>query len=266
MTTVEQKFEKRGNKYFCKVCDKSYKNLRKKDGKYKKIILKHAKINCEKKRKRNIQAYKTEDNVFNEYKKKYPNEEVKKVNNRLFIKGKDNKNPKADWMVGDKRVQFKKTKNVYIHNWTRTSHLEYIKKEHGIDLLKELEKIVLSQEKTLKRKLKSKNKRRKLKKVAILVKMIENDDKIDDILKIKDLKTKKIFIHWDKNEKDNFYYVYGDNIDKMIHMTDDKISKMKVIYDVRSIYSDSGKTNLKMENIFKNNEKINKMIERINQK
>lgn len=262
---IEEQFEERDNKFFCKICEKSYKNIKKKDGKYTKMIINHYKTKCEKKRTRNIIAYKTEDDIFKHYKDKYQNKEVKKVNNRLFINGKDNKNPKADWMVGNKRVQFKKSKNVYIHNWTRTSHLEYIKREHGIDLLEELEKIVLSQETSLKRKLKSKNKRRKLKKIAILVKVVENDSKIDDILKIKDLKTKKIFVHWDKNEKDNFYYVYGDNIDKMIHMTDDRIKKMKIVYDVRSIYSDSGKTNLKMEDIFKNNEKIVEMIKRINE-
>ena len=215
------------------------------------------------KRTRNIQAYKRENEVFEYYKNKFPDEEIRKVNNKLFIKGNDNENPKADWMHGDKRIQFKKDKYVYIHNWTKTSHLEYIQRVYGINLLEDLERIVLSQEEELERKLRLKP-RRKLKKVAVSVRIVEDDSKISDELKINNLRLKKIFIHWDRNENNNFYYIYGDDINNMIHMTDDIINGMKIVYDIRSIYSNSGKTNLGMENIFENNNQINEMIERIN--
>ena len=49
-------------------------------------------------------------------------------------------------------------------------------------------------------------------------------------------------------------------------MTDSVINKMKVIYVVREIYSDSGKTNLGMQNIFENDKEINDMIKEINER
>lgn len=272
MTTIEQQFINNDGVFICSKCDKRYKQIKKKNGKYNKTVLKHFKIACERRRKRNIQAYKSEKKMMQYYENKYDN--VRQVNNRLFIKDKetkeivDNPKPKADWMLGDKRIQYKKSKSVFIHNWTRNTHLEYIKRVHKKDLKNDLVKMVLSQKEKILHKLRSKKKKSKrtLKKLCINVKIVENDGKIDENLKIKDLQTKKIFIHWDKNEKNNFYYLYGEDRDNLIHMTDSVINKTKVIYVVREIYSDSGKTNLGMQNIFENDKEINDMIKEINER
>ena len=272
MTTIEQQFIKKDEVFICTKCDKRYKNIKKKNGKYTKTILRHFKTVCERRKKRNIQAYKSEKKMMQYYENKYDN--VRQVNNRLFIKDKetkeiiDNPEPKADWMLGDKRIQYKKSKNVFIHNWTKNTHLEYIKRVHKKDLKNDLVKMVLSQKEKILHKLRSKKKKSKrtLKKLCINVKIVENDKNIDENLKIKDLQTKKIFIHWDKNEKNNFYYLYGEDRDNLIHMTDSVINKMKVIYVVREIYSDSGKTNLGFQNIFENDKEINDMIKEINER
>lgn len=273
MTTIAQQFLKVDNGYKCSICNHLYKKIQTKKGNYTKNIRKHFKKNCIKKRTRNITAYKSEMSCIDYFKKKYGEDNVDKVDNKLFLKKNkkiiNNPLPKCDFYLKkeDKRIQYKKNKNVFIHNWTKITHLEHIKKEWNIDLMSYLEDMVLNDEKNLRRKfINGKNKKRKLKKIAINVQIVDDKKikKIDNNLIIKDLKLKKAFIHWDKNEKNNFYYVYDKDYDNMIHMTDDVINKLNVVFVIRSIYSDSGKTNLKMQNIFKDNKQINEMIERIN--
>lgn len=272
---VEEKIIKVNNGYKCKICDKFYKKIKTKKDTYTKAVQKHAKISCQKQRTRNIVAYKDEGTCIDYFKKIYGEDNVDKVDNKLFLKKNkkiiDNPLPKCDLYLKneDKRIQYKNSKNVFIHNWTKKSHIEHIKKVWGIDLMEKLENIVLNDEKNIRRKfINGKNKKRKLKKLAINVQILDNKKikKVDDNLIIKDLDLKKAFIHWDKNEKNNFYYVYGKDYDNMIHMTDDVINKTNVAFVVRAIYSDSGKTNLRMQNIFKDSKKVNEMIERINQR
>jgi hypothetical protein len=276
--SVEEKFtyDSEKNHYICKICNKIYKNIYKNDNKtLKKFANTHRKINCKPKKTRNIKAYGKEKDCYINYQKKYGEDNVIKPRDNLFIRDKitkkmmNNEYPKTDIYIKnlDRRIQFKNTKYVYVHNWTKTTHLDYIKKEWGIDLKPRLISMILSEEESLKNKLVNGDNRRNMVKICINVKIIKDDKKITNKkLLINDLKLKKIFIHWDKNTKNNFYYVYGDDIDKMILMDDKEIDKLCMVFDLRTIYSNSGETNLGMQDIFINDKEIQTMIKRINKK
>lgn len=261
------------NKHHCRICEKGYKTFRVKNGNYARHITTHFRSKCVPVDEQRTRDHSGSNGAERDWGRRlyelYPGCTVTKGKGQLM----NSEFPKADWILNHKdRIQVKKTPYVSIHNWTRTTHIQHAKDVWNIrDMKERLTDIVLRDELNIHRKLtkyrirKGKS-RAKINFIAFNVSVVSNNDyrKVPDYKKITDLNTKKMFLHWDRNEKDNFYHVYGTDMNKVIKLTDDVIEKMNIVYDVRTIYNTSGKTNNSFENIFVNDNDINDMIFRVN--
>ena len=274
-STVEEQFYNNDvtGRHHCRICEKGYKTFRYKSGNINRHIMVHFRSKCvpvdEQRRRNHSGAIRVESEWKRRLHELYPGSTITKGKCKLM----DSEFPKADWILNHKdRYQVKKTPYERIHNWMRTSHIQHAKNIWNIQDMKErLTDIVLKDELIIYRKL-IKYKRRKGKSKAKLnfitftVSVVSDKDykNVPKYKKITDLNTKKMFLHWDRNEKDNFYHVYGTDMNKVTKLTDNVIENMNIVYDVRVVYNTSGDTNNDFENIFKNDSDINDMIMRIN--
>lgn len=260
-------------KHHCKICEKGYITFRYKNGNYNRHMLTHFRTTCipvEEQRHRNLtEANKAETDCEMKLRQLYPGCTIT-VDKRNLM---ESEFPKADRILNGKvRIQVKKTPYERIHNWISTTHIEHAKNVWGIqDMKQRLTDIVLQDELNIYNRL-IKYRRRPGKSQAIInffsftvsIKSDREYRKVPEYTKITDLNTKKMFLHWDKNEKNNFYHMYGTDMDNIIQLTDDVIEKMNIVYDVRAVYNTSGRHNNNFENIFMNDTDINEMILLIN--
>lgn len=262
--------------YQCVLCNHGYRIRRYKNGKLNNHMVYHSTRQCFPSRKRNHKkcsgGEKRCKKVLEEL---FPESDVIPGNNKLLTNELGIKFPKADLIVDySLRVQFKLYPYVAIHNWIKMSHIQYAQDVWGLhDIYERLVDIVLKFEDEGNERLKNYRKSKRdretkdatLEFISFIVKRKSDDEykKLPDYVKITDLATKKLYLHWDKNESDNFYYMYGTNM-TLFKVTDEIINNMNIVYDIRPIYSTSGDNCRSIEDIFKNNTDVCEMITRIN--
>lgn len=274
-STVKDQFCRNGidNQYHCKICGKGYKTLYYKNDNINRHVLAHFRTTCvpiEEQRTRDFsRAHGTENKWKRRLRELYPDSTITKGKCQLM----NSEFPKADWILDEEtRFQVKDTPYERIHNWMRTTHIQHARDVWDIqDMKQRLTDIVTKDERNIYNKLIKYRGRRgksraKINFIAFTVSVVSDRDyrKVPEYKKITDMNTKKMFLHWDKNEKNNFYHVYGTDMNKVIQLTDNVIEKMNIVYDVRAVYNTSGKTNNGFENIFRNDTDINEMISRLN--
>ena len=263
--------------YTCTLCNHGYKTRRYNNGKLNNNLLKHFNRKCFPKKKRDHRkcsnGEKRCERVLQEL---FPGSDVIQGTNKLLTNELGRRFPKADFIVDySMRVQFKLSPYVAIHNWIKMTHIQYAKDTWGIhDIYERLVDMILKFEdegiKRLKNYRKSKRDREtkdaKLAFISLVVKRQSDNDykKSPEYIKITDLNTKKLYLHWNKNEEDNFYYMYGTDM-TLFKLTDEIINNMNIVYHIRPIYNTSGDSSYRYtENIFKNNTDVCEMIDRIN--
>jgi hypothetical protein len=260
-------------KHHCKICEKGYKTFSYKNGNINRHMLAHFRTTCipvEEQRTRNhTEANKAETDCEAHLRQLYPGCTITTDKRTLMV----SEFPKADRILNGKdRIQVKKTPYERIHNWIKTTHIQHAKNVWDIkDMTQRLTDIVSQDERNIYNRL-IKYRRRPGKSRAIInfiaftvsIKSDRDYRKVPEYTKITDLNTKKMFLHWDKNEKNNFYHMYGTDMNNVIQLTDEVIEKMNIVYDVRAIYNTSGPHNNGFENIFRNDTDINDMISRVN--
>jgi hypothetical protein len=171
----------------------------------------------------------------------------------------------------DIKIQYKSQKNVMIHNWPTEEQIMYINRHLNIDIRNKMAKILLSKEENLTNRLIKYKKTRlpdsKLMFFSMNVKIVDKITENHKNLVIEDIKEKEIYLRWNFDGKNNFYYIVGDEYDNMNLLTHEYIKKLNLVYDPRPIYYNPdkpSKTQLKHKNIFKDVKEINDLIDRIN--
>lgn len=259
------------NKHHCRICEKGYKTFLYKNGNYNRHITAHFRSKCvpvdEQRTRDHSGANEAESEWGLRLRELYPGCTVTKGKGQLM----NSEFPKADWILNNKdRIQVKKTPYERIHNWIKSTHIQHAKDIWNIQDMKErLKDIIIKDEPKIYENLINYRKNHsgaRLNFISFTVSTFPNRTyrKVPEYKKITDLNTKKMFLHWDRNDEDNFHHVYGTDMNKVIKLTDDVIKKMNIVYDVRAIYNTSGKRNNSFENIFVNDTDINDMIMRIN--
>ena len=262
--------------YHCTKCNCCYKSRRYKNGNLNNHVVKHSRKICFPKLTRNHRKCSNgEKRCKKVLKELFPGSDIIRGSNKVLKDELGKRFPKADYIVDYSiRVQFKLDPYVYIHNWIETSHIQYAKDIWGIhDIYERLVDIILKFEEDIVRRLqnyrKSKRNREtkdaKLYFISFVVKRVSDNNyrKSPSYIKITDLNTKKLFLHWDKNENDKFHYMYGTDM-TLFKLTDEIINNMNIIYEIRPVYTTSGDTQFSHENIFKDDTDICEMIDRVN--
>ena len=262
--------------YTCTLCNHGYKTRRYNNGELNNHMVNHSTRTCLPKRKRDHRKCSSgEKRCKKVLEELFPGSDVIQGTNKLLTNELGRRFPKADFIVDySMRVQFKLNPYVNIHNWMKMTHTQYAKDIWGLrDIYERLVDIILKFEddgiKRLKEYRKSKRgvetKDAQLEFISFNVKRQSDDDykKSPDYIKITDLNTKKLYLHWNKNEDDNFYCMYGTDM-TLFKLTDEIINNMNIVYVIRPIYNTSGDDNRSNENIFKNNTDVCEIIDRIN--
>jgi len=263
-------------KYYCTKCNKDYTSRMYQNGKLSEHVIKHYRKICFPKLTRNhSKCSKGEKRCEKVLKEMFPESDIIQGSNKLLEDSLGRRFPKADYIVDySKRVQFKLNPYVFIHNWISMGHIQYAKDIWGIhDIHERLVDMVLKFEEDFIRRLKNytksnrdrETKDAKLYNISVTVKRVPDNKyrESPSYIKITDLNVKKLFLHWDKNENDNFYYMYGTDM-TLFKLTDEIINNMNIIYEIRPIYTTSGEKNCGYKNIFKDDTSICEMIDRVN--